>query len=102
MPGNRGSRAGRLTRREVLVGVAGTCTFLFEKRAASQAHGYYRGRVVAEWLPGGRNMRLLEPFEYVEPSGRRWPVPSGVVVDGASIPQVFWSVIGGPFEGLYR
>ena len=31
-----------------------------------------------------------------------WPVPPGTVVDGASIPDIFWSVIGGPFEGVYR
>jgi hypothetical protein len=29
-------------------------------------------------------------------------VPRGTSVDGASIPQVFWSLIGGPFEGRYR
>ena len=28
--------------------------------------------------------------------------PAGSVVDGASIPQVFWSLVGGPFEGEYR
>jgi hypothetical protein len=47
-------------------------------------------------------MRLIEPFEFIGPNGRRWPVPAGTVVDGASIPQAFWSIIGGPFEGAYR
>ena len=47
-------------------------------------------------------MRLSEPFLYVGPDGTEWPVPAGTVTDGASIPQVFWSVIGGPFEGAYR
>jgi hypothetical protein len=28
-------------------------------------------------------------------------VPTDALVDGASIPQLFWSVIGGPFEGNY-
>jgi hypothetical protein len=69
--------------------------------AWGQATGSYRGRVVAEWI-GPRNMRLVEPFKYMASNGRRWPVPSGVVVDGASIPQMLWSLIGGPFEGLYR
>jgi Protein of unknown function (DUF1353) len=29
-------------------------------------------------------------------------VPAGAIVGGASIPQVFWSIIGGPFEDKYR
>lgn len=32
---------------------------------------------------------------------RGWP-PKGSVVDGASIPKIFWSFVGGPFEGQYR
>ena len=47
-------------------------------------------------------MTVLEDFEFVDARGRKWRVPSGTKVDGASIPQVFWSVIGGPFDGLYR
>jgi hypothetical protein len=31
-----------------------------------------------------------------------WEAPTGLIVDGASIPMPFWSIIGGPFEGLYR
>jgi hypothetical protein len=64
--------------------------------------GEFKGRVVAEWLPDGRRMKLLEPFEYIDPAGKSWPVPTNTIVDGASIPSVFWSIIGGPFEGLYR
>jgi lysozyme family protein len=57
---------------------------------------------LTEWLDDGRHMRLGRPFGYVEESGREWPVPAETVVDGASIPRVFWSLIGGPFEGRYR
>lgn len=69
---------------------------------AQQSFGRFNGRVVAEWLADGRNMRLTEPFEYIDQNNRRWPVPEDTVVDGASIPQIFWSITGGPFEGLYR
>jgi hypothetical protein len=31
-----------------------------------------------------------------------WSVPSGTRVDGASIPSVFWSIIGAPYTGKYR
>jgi hypothetical protein len=47
-------------------------------------------------------MRILKPLAYTDAAGERWPVEAGVVVDGASIPRAFWSLIGGPFEGRYR
>jgi hypothetical protein len=45
--------------------------------------------------------KLLAPFGFKDPQGRIWEVPAGVEVDGASIPRVFWTIIGGPFEGNY-
>jgi endonuclease I/V8-like Glu-specific endopeptidase len=53
-------------------------------------------------LDEGRTVKLLKPLTYVAESAERWPVEAGVVVDGASIPRAFWSLIGGPFEGRYR
>ena len=52
--------------------------------------------------PDGRRFSLLHEFTYVDQSGRRWEAPTGLITDGASIPMPFWSVIGGPFEGLFR
>jgi len=52
--------------------------------------------------PDGRRFSLLHEFTYVDQSGRRWEAPTDLITDGASIPMPFWSVIGGPFEGLYR
>lgn len=69
--------------------------------AAAGSPGF-RGRIVTEWLPDGRQMRLVEPIEYHAVDSKVWMVPAGTIVDGASIPEVFWSIIGGPFEGLYR
>lgn len=57
---------------------------------------------LTEWLDDGRYMRLKRPFGFIEAGGREWPVPSETIVDGASIPRAFWSLIGGPFEGPYR
>ena len=59
-------------------------------------------RVKAEWLSDGRSMQLLEPVIYRDAAGRPWVAPAGTVVDGASIPQFFWRVIGSPFVGKYR
>jgi hypothetical protein len=68
----------------------------------AQSWGEFVGKVVVEWLPDGRNMKLVEHFAYVDPLGRKWNAPAGSVVNGASIPQFAWSIIGGPFEGRYR
>jgi hypothetical protein len=38
----------------------------------------------------------------VDPKGKKWDAPKGVTVNGASIPQAFWSIIGGPWDGKYR
>jgi hypothetical protein len=69
------------------------------------ANGRFEGRVVVEWLTSStpeRDMRLLEPFAFIDPSGKRWEVPAGVVINGASIPQTVWSLVGSPFTGNYR
>jgi len=66
------------------------------------SNGKFVGQVVAQWLDDGRKMKLVEPFQYIDPTGLSWDAPIGSVVDGASIPQVAWSVIGGPSEGKYR
>ncbi len=55
-----------------------------------------------ELLDDGRRARLLSPLSYRGPDQADWPVPAGVLVDGASIPQILWTLIGGPFAGRYR
>jgi len=64
----------------------------------------FTGTIVVEWIDDvdNRKMRLLEEFSYTDPKGKVWKVPKGAVIDGASIPQVFWSFIGPPFVGAYR
>jgi hypothetical protein len=72
--------------------------------AAREKHpwGYYSGQVEARWENDGRNMTLLSELHYTDPEGVIWIAPTGSVVDGASIPRVLWSLMGGPFEGKYR
>jgi hypothetical protein len=66
--------------------------------------GTYTGNVKTEWLADNtRRMALLEDFAFTDASGKVWRAPKGSIIDGASIPMAFWSVIGGPFEeGSYR
>jgi len=80
-------------------------TFLMEQARPGPppgAWGRFVGSVTARWLDDGRSMTLVEPFAYIDPRDTRWNAPAGAVVNGASIPQAFWSLIGGPFEGRFR
>lgn len=64
--------------------------------------GAFIGSVTTRWLPDNRNMELLEDFRYIGPDAVTWEAPKGSIVNGASIPQFAWSIIGGPYEGAYR
>jgi hypothetical protein len=68
-------------------------------------NGEFSGNPRTEWLSGqgnDRDMRMLEPFWYIDPNGRRWDAPAGTVVNGASIPRTLWSSVGSPYTGDYR
>jgi hypothetical protein len=64
--------------------------------------GYYSGTIDTRWSTDGRSMTLLNELRYTDPKGVVWIAPAGSVIDGASIPRVLWSFMGGPFEGKYR
>jgi hypothetical protein len=88
----------------VILLLASTTSFGEVALSSSERLGTFDGRVIAEWLDEGegRKMKLIEPFAFVDQSGIRWDAPAGAIIDGASIPQIAWSLIGGPFEGRYR
>ena len=65
------------------------------------AEGYI-GELITKALPDGRMLELVQPYGFEDSNGRQWGVPAGTVVDGASIPSIFWSLVGGPFSGKYR
>lgn len=71
-------------------------------RADLAGWGRFEGEVVARWEDDGRSMTLVAPFAYVDPRAVRWPAAAGSVIDGASIPRAFWTLIGGPFNGRFR
>jgi len=64
--------------------------------------GYYEGNIVTKWEDDGRFMTLIETVKYVDPSGLEWIAPAGSRTDGASIPQIAWTLVGGPYEGKHR
>ena len=75
---------------------------VYSLRPIDLIRAHYIGDLVTKVLPDGRNLELVEPYSYVDSNGRQWGVPAGTIVDGASIPLPFWSIIGGPFSGKYR
>jgi hypothetical protein len=69
---------------------------------AQESLGRFPSELNWKALPDGRKMQLTHPFSYIDATGKLWAVPTGVAVDGASIPSAFWSIIGAPFEDKYR
>lgn len=55
-----------------------------------------------ELLDDGRQAKLLADFVYLDPRKKAWTAIKNSVVNGASIPAVFWSITGSPFVGKYR
>lgn len=72
------------------------------------AKNVFKGNAVVEMLaPKGvmdtyRDVKLVQPFGFIDPRGVSWDAPAGYVTNGASIPQSLWVVVGGPFDGPYR
>lgn len=71
----------------------------------------FEGEVIVKWCheechgedqDGYRKMELMESFSYTGPNKKKWIVPRGAIVDGASIPRVLWSIVGSPYTGNYR
>jgi Protein of unknown function (DUF1353) len=67
-----------------------------------QPFGYFPNHPQLDWSDDGRTMSLLREFVYIDQTKMNWKSPQGSVVDGASIPRILWSMVGGPYEGKYR
>jgi len=101
-PAPKRTRPTRLLKWITVTALFVTAYLWWAHEATDPAFGRYEGEVVAKWITDDLEMELVEPFAYVDPSGKRWTAPKGSVINGASIPSMFWSVIGGPFEGRFR
>ena len=66
------------------------------------ANARFIGRVVTDWLDQPRKMKLINKVSFIDNDGVRWEAPENSIVDGASIPRLFWRFIGSPFVGKYR
>ena len=70
--------------------------------SAQEFFGTFHGDLITKALDDGRKLELTHPFSFSDPTGKLWSVPVGTVVDGASIPRIFFTVVGGPFDDKYR
>jgi len=88
----------------IVIALLAMAAGLFEPRhsSASNEWGNFPAKPKVELEDDGRDLRLLEDFAYIDPHGKVWSAPKNLVVDGASIPRVFWTITGGPLEGEYR
>lgn len=69
---------------------------------STEYYGTFKGDLIVRAEDDGRLLKLIQPYAFEDAHGKLWGVPTGTVVDGASIPKIFWSIIGGPFEDKYR
>lgn len=65
-------------------------------------YGSFLGPLDLRMSGNGRDASLLAAFVYIDPQGKKWEAPQGITVNGASIPQPLWSLIGSPWTGRYR
>jgi hypothetical protein len=79
-----------------------TILFFLGALCPATAKGRFVGPVETVWSIDHRTMKLTKAFEYIDAGQRSWFVPKGTVTDGASIPQVLWSILGSPFVGPHR
>ena len=96
------NRKSRLLKYLLLAGMAVAAYWWWAYETTDPAFGRFEGDVVTKWITDDLEMELVKDFKYVDPQGKQWKAPTGSVINGASIPSMFWSVIGGPFEGRFR
>jgi hypothetical protein len=65
------------------------------------ANGQFVGELAITPVGDGVHWQLLKEFGFVDKRELRWMVPEKTRVDGASIPQALWSIVGSPFTGKY-
>ena len=64
--------------------------------------GRFVGSLIIEVSNGnGRDVVVYQDFRYIDPDGRQWIACKGEVVNGASVPRLFWRLMP-PFTGKYR
>jgi hypothetical protein len=84
----------------VLIGFASLIPTLAQEK--SHPYGEFLDPLKVDLDPGGYRMILQTDYRFKDSEGNTWTAKKGSTIDGASIPQVFWSIIGGPLDGPFR
>lgn len=91
----------------LLIGVAGMLVLDYSRTidtvSGTTAFGrFFPNQPLVRFEEDGRLMTTQSDFAFSDPANKVWLAPAESVIDGASIPRSFWTIIGGPFEGPYR
>lgn len=63
----------------------------------------FLGHLVTEMLPHEtRKVVVYFDFAFLDSNGKLWPTFRGDLIDGATIPPLFWTIFGSPYTGPYR
>lgn len=76
--------------------------YILSQHTHASDFGKYLDDLIIKVLNDGRTVEIIGSYEYEDPNGKIWSVPDKYVVNGASIPQFLWSIVGGPYSGRYR
>ena len=60
--------------------------------SVAQNSGFFKGKLITEALPDGRNLKLVQPLTYIDGNGKSWLAPKGSKTDGASVPRIAWTL----------
>lgn len=62
----------------------------------------FEGVMRTQWCDDGIHHIVLEDYTFIDKAGDRHTVKAGTKTDVASIPRMFWTIIGSPCTGKYR
>jgi Protein of unknown function (DUF1353) len=107
LTGLRGKRSVRTLRFKIRL--IFSCTFIVLVASigsiavkSETMYGKFTGKPLVELEDDGRKIKMMADFTYLDPKEKAGTVPKDWIVDGASIPWIFWSIVGPPLVGKYR
>ncbi|OHX63987.1 DUF1353 domain-containing protein [Flammeovirga pacifica] len=62
----------------------------------------FSGYPITKWKGNDRLMILLDDLSFTDQNNKVWTAPLGAEINGATIPQSLWNIIGSPYVGKYR
>ena len=63
---------------------------------ADQGKGYFVGEIHVKFADDGSYVTLLQELSFIDKNGKKWTASKGLLTDGATIPGIFWLLVGPP------